>query len=250
MWQFAEAVRGLADGCLELGIPVTGGNVSFYNQTGAAGDPPDPGGRRARRARQRGRPGADGLRPRPAATATAVPARRDARGAVRLGVGLGDARAPRRHAAAGRPGPRAAPRRRCWPRPRGSGTSAPRTTSPTAASPRAWSSPACAAASAPGSRCRSGSTTVRCRSSTCSASPPAGRWSRCRAATRRRSPRSAPSTACRVELIGVTDPTSGALDVHGQFRIGLDELRAVHTATLPRLFGGSEAAQVPGRGRP
>ena len=34
MWQFAEAVRGLADGCRELGIPVTGGNVSFYNQTG------------------------------------------------------------------------------------------------------------------------------------------------------------------------------------------------------------------------
>ena len=34
MWQFAQAVTGLADGCLELGIPVTGGNVSFYNQTG------------------------------------------------------------------------------------------------------------------------------------------------------------------------------------------------------------------------
>ncbi len=34
MWQFAEATRGLADGCRELGIPVTGGNVSFYNQTG------------------------------------------------------------------------------------------------------------------------------------------------------------------------------------------------------------------------
>lgn len=34
MWQFAQAVEGLADGCLELGIPVTGGNVSFYNQTG------------------------------------------------------------------------------------------------------------------------------------------------------------------------------------------------------------------------
>ncbi|MHB1877231.1 MAG: phosphoribosylformylglycinamidine synthase subunit PurL [Streptosporangiaceae bacterium] len=33
MWQFAEAVRGLADGCLALGVPVTGGNVSFYNQT-------------------------------------------------------------------------------------------------------------------------------------------------------------------------------------------------------------------------
>ncbi|OZC51447.1 phosphoribosylformylglycinamidine synthase II [Rhodococcus sp. WWJCD1] len=35
MWQFQQAVRGLADGCVTLGIPVTGGNVSFYNQTGA-----------------------------------------------------------------------------------------------------------------------------------------------------------------------------------------------------------------------
>ncbi|AYY14661.1 phosphoribosylformylglycinamidine synthase subunit PurL [Actinobacteria bacterium YIM 96077] len=34
MWQFAEAVRGLADGCQQLGMPVTGGNVSLYNQTG------------------------------------------------------------------------------------------------------------------------------------------------------------------------------------------------------------------------
>jgi phosphoribosylformylglycinamidine synthase len=34
MWQFKRAVEGLADGCLELEIPVTGGNVSFYNQTG------------------------------------------------------------------------------------------------------------------------------------------------------------------------------------------------------------------------
>ena len=33
MWQFSEAVRGLADGCAALGVPVTGGNVSFYNQT-------------------------------------------------------------------------------------------------------------------------------------------------------------------------------------------------------------------------
>ncbi|WP_312097961.1 phosphoribosylformylglycinamidine synthase subunit PurL [Corynebacterium dentalis] len=34
MWQFSQAVRGLADGCAVLGTPVTGGNVSFYNQTG------------------------------------------------------------------------------------------------------------------------------------------------------------------------------------------------------------------------
>ena len=32
MWQFAEAVRGLADGCMELGVPVTGGNVSLYTR--------------------------------------------------------------------------------------------------------------------------------------------------------------------------------------------------------------------------
>jgi phosphoribosylformylglycinamidine synthase len=42
MWQFAQAVRGLADGCAVLGIPVTGGNVSFYNQTGATPILPTP----------------------------------------------------------------------------------------------------------------------------------------------------------------------------------------------------------------
>ena len=42
MWQFAETVRGLADGCLEMGLPVTGGNVSFYNQTGAVAILPTP----------------------------------------------------------------------------------------------------------------------------------------------------------------------------------------------------------------
>ncbi|WP_341927020.1 phosphoribosylformylglycinamidine synthase subunit PurL [Nocardioides psychrotolerans] len=42
MWQFAEACRGLKDGCLELGIPVTGGNVSLYNQTGETAILPTP----------------------------------------------------------------------------------------------------------------------------------------------------------------------------------------------------------------
>ena len=42
MWQFAQAVQGLADGCAALGIPVTGGNVSFYNQTGSAAILPTP----------------------------------------------------------------------------------------------------------------------------------------------------------------------------------------------------------------
>ena len=42
MWQFSQAVRGLADGCAQLGIPVTGGNVSFYNQTGSTAILPTP----------------------------------------------------------------------------------------------------------------------------------------------------------------------------------------------------------------
>ncbi|SDI01339.1 phosphoribosylformylglycinamidine synthase [Sinosporangium album] len=42
MWQFAEATRGLADACRALGVPVTGGNVSFYNQTGSAAVHPTP----------------------------------------------------------------------------------------------------------------------------------------------------------------------------------------------------------------
>jgi phosphoribosylformylglycinamidine synthase subunit PurL len=42
MWQLAEAIRGLADGCKHLGIPVTGGNVSLYNQTGATAIHPTP----------------------------------------------------------------------------------------------------------------------------------------------------------------------------------------------------------------
>ncbi|UVS82576.1 phosphoribosylformylglycinamidine synthase subunit PurL [Actinokineospora sp. UTMC 2448] len=42
MWQFEQAVKGLAEGCKELGIPVTGGNVSFYNQTGTTAILPTP----------------------------------------------------------------------------------------------------------------------------------------------------------------------------------------------------------------
>ncbi len=42
MWQFTQAVRGIADGCYTLGIPVTGGNVSFYNQTGSTPINPTP----------------------------------------------------------------------------------------------------------------------------------------------------------------------------------------------------------------
>jgi phosphoribosylformylglycinamidine synthase len=33
MWQFGEAVRGIGEACRALDIPVTGGNVSLYNET-------------------------------------------------------------------------------------------------------------------------------------------------------------------------------------------------------------------------
>jgi phosphoribosylformylglycinamidine synthase len=42
MWQFSEAVDGLADACLALEVPVTGGNVSLYNQTGTTAIHPTP----------------------------------------------------------------------------------------------------------------------------------------------------------------------------------------------------------------
>lgn len=33
MWQLVQTITGLADACVELGVPVTGGNVSLYNST-------------------------------------------------------------------------------------------------------------------------------------------------------------------------------------------------------------------------
>ncbi|HET8925993.1 MAG TPA: phosphoribosylformylglycinamidine synthase subunit PurL [Candidatus Acidoferrum sp.] len=33
MWQFSEVIDGIAEACTALGMPITGGNVSFYNET-------------------------------------------------------------------------------------------------------------------------------------------------------------------------------------------------------------------------
>src|SRR5262249_35869754 len=33
MWQLAEAVRGMSEACRALDVPITGGNVSLYNET-------------------------------------------------------------------------------------------------------------------------------------------------------------------------------------------------------------------------
>jgi phosphoribosylformylglycinamidine synthase subunit PurL len=42
MWAFHETVRGMADACRALGTPVTGGNVSFYNESGGSAIWPTP----------------------------------------------------------------------------------------------------------------------------------------------------------------------------------------------------------------
>jgi len=41
-WQLREAVRGLGDACRALGIPVTGGNVSLYNEAPGSAIAPTP----------------------------------------------------------------------------------------------------------------------------------------------------------------------------------------------------------------
>jgi phosphoribosylformylglycinamidine synthase len=33
MWQFSQAIDGISEACTVLGTPITGGNVSFYNET-------------------------------------------------------------------------------------------------------------------------------------------------------------------------------------------------------------------------
>ena len=42
MWQFAEAITGIAEACRSFGTPITGGNVSFYNETDESGILPTP----------------------------------------------------------------------------------------------------------------------------------------------------------------------------------------------------------------
>ncbi len=41
-WQLSEAVRGLSDACVALGLPVTGGNVSLYNESRSGAIAPTP----------------------------------------------------------------------------------------------------------------------------------------------------------------------------------------------------------------
>lgn len=42
MWQFRESIEGISEACEALGIPVVGGNVSFYNETDGVDIHPTP----------------------------------------------------------------------------------------------------------------------------------------------------------------------------------------------------------------
>jgi len=42
MWQFSEVIDGMTEACTTFGTPVTGGNVSFYNETDGQGIYPTP----------------------------------------------------------------------------------------------------------------------------------------------------------------------------------------------------------------
>ena len=42
MWQFSEVIDGMAEACSALGLPVIGGNVSFYNESRGADIDPTP----------------------------------------------------------------------------------------------------------------------------------------------------------------------------------------------------------------
>ena len=129
MWQFREAVRGIAEGCKTLGIPVTGGNVSFYNQTGDVAIHPTPVIGVLGVMEDVSTTDLDRV---PHRRLVRVPHRDDPRRAGRVRVGARRPRPPRRPPADPRPRPRAAAGRRARSRPPVRGTSTRPTTCPTA----------------------------------------------------------------------------------------------------------------------
>ena len=225
MWQFAEACRGLKDACLELGIPVTGGNVSLYNQTGETAILPTPVVAVLGVIE-------DVTRRTPSAWSAGgerrLPARRDPRGAVRLRVGARRPRPPRRAAARGRPGGGAV-----------AGRAAPATAVGLITSAHDLSDGGLAQALAEGALRHDvgvvGDGPGRRVPRRSSASRPPGCWSP--------SPTATPSGwsswprrhGVPITALGVTG--GDALVVDGQFDVPLDELRAAWTATLPAALG-------------
>ena len=228
MWQFTEAVRGLADGCQQLGIPVTGGNVSFYNQTGSAPIQPTPvvGVLGVHDDVRRRVPSGFSL-----PGASIVLLGRDQGRVRRLAVGLAAARSSGRAAAGRGPRGRAGARRRADRGGRRAACSSRRMTCPTAGSPSRWPNHAWPA----GPAARS---TLPADPATFLFSESAGRAVvavRPGAEAELAGPVRAGRRAARPTL-GETGGT--ALEVSGLFAVPLDELAGVHRgARCPALFG-------------
>ena len=183
MWQFAEATRGLADGCQALGIPVTGGNVSLYNQTGETAILPTPVVAVLGVIDDVARRTPSGFLAEGQQIYLLGTTRDELAGSEWVHVVHGhlgglppvvDLRASRSS-------------RTSWSTRRATGSSTPRTTCPTAGWPRRWWSLPAQRRRRPGVAARTSST----RSSRCSASRPAGWWWPCRARRRSGSPRCA-----------------------------------------------------------
>ena len=202
MWQFAEAVRGLADGCRELGLPVTGGNVEPLQPDRRRRDQPDAGHRRPGRAR--GRPHAASPRGWRADGETVL-----LLGETRPEFGGSAWASGRRTAtsAAGRPPSTSPPSARsasCSAASAGGAGHAPRTTWPTADWRRPSPSRRCGTASA------RGSPWTATRSRRCSASPPPAPSSR--PPTRRRPKPTAQWAGVPVTELGTTGGDALAVD--------------------------------------
>ena len=111
MWQLSEAIDGMAEACRALGLPVIGGNVSLYNESGGRRHRPHPGGRGARP----GRRAAAGARPAsagPTAPRWCCWGRRPAAGGAGPAPSAGGQPLGRRGAG---PARRRAARRSTWP---------------------------------------------------------------------------------------------------------------------------------------
>ncbi len=105
MWQLSECIDGMAEACRALSLPVIGGNVSLYNESGGADIDPTPGARRARPRRGRARAAARVWRGPTGDTVVLVGPRAAADGSLPAGgdaLGHRAARPPHRDGPAGR----------------------------------------------------------------------------------------------------------------------------------------------------
>ena len=230
-WQFREAVRGMADACRALGVPVISGNVSFYNETEGQLDPPDADGRRwwgsSPRSTDLPRPGSRTRGTASSCSAT-TPASSAARPTCACSTASSRAGRPRSTSKPSRASPSCCAVYRLQ-RPR------PHRSRPRPRAGSAWRSPNAASAPGWGRRWSWRRTSWAARRS--SPRPRRGRWS---PAPRPRSGgccRSAVDSGVPAREIGAVG--GGELSIRGgeRFRLKVESLRRAWETALPRALG-------------